>query len=244
MTKERLQVLSLEALQEIANRSSISFDQNTNRDALIDQILEAHEEERTERESSYSAPMRVKEKKFDNILDEDISPDDDETFSLPASYNETRIVLLLRDPQWAFAYWDLNESDLEFIGTTSQSRLKLRVYQHDIGRVDTRKGGNPFEIPVKKDDRSWYINLPVTGKRYFIDLIAGTGKTERVICTSNAVESPKISLHLNGNTASEELFYNILAVSGLQDANDFTQKGGIPQRIISLLDTQYLHLQG
>jgi len=239
MTKERLQALSLEALQELANRSSISFDLNANRNTLIDQILEAQEEERAERESSNNAPMRVKEKKFELFKDEDMASLDDEEFSLPAGYNETRIVLLLRDPLWAFAYWDLHQSDLETSINTPQSRLILRIYQRDGNKSGGKKGGQPFEIPVKNADRSWYINLPAPGKQYFLDLIAKQGKDEKALCTSNVIESPIISLK-----SSEDSFYNILAVSGLSDANDFAQKGGIPQRIISPLDTQYLHLQG
>lgn len=69
MTKERLQVLSLEALQEIANRSGMLYDLNANRDTFIDQILEAQEEEKRERDIANSAPMSVKEKKFDLLHD-------------------------------------------------------------------------------------------------------------------------------------------------------------------------------
>ena len=39
MTKERLQALSLEELQEIARREEISFYPNVNQEALIELIL-------------------------------------------------------------------------------------------------------------------------------------------------------------------------------------------------------------
>ena len=173
-------------------------------------------------------------------MDEEISADAEEV-PLPSGYNETRIVLLLRDPLWAFAYWDLDQSDFESISTNAQSHLVLRVYQCDNSGEIARNGGRPFEIPVKNIDRSWYINLPAPGKQYFLDLIAAFGNNETVLCTSNAVASPNIPLNNGANSLSRD---NILAVSGLNRVDDFTKKGAIPQRIISLLDTQYLHLQG
>ena len=45
MTKERLQDLPSDALQEIANRIDISFYPNIERKSLIEQILEVFEEE-------------------------------------------------------------------------------------------------------------------------------------------------------------------------------------------------------
>ena len=244
MTKERLQDLPLEALREMANRIEISFHQNIARDALVELIYEAEEEEKSERESANNSAMRVKEKKFDIIEDEgseSMSPDE---FELPDSYNETMICLLLRDPLWGFAYWDLKQADVDTIRSAPNSRLLLRVYQIDIDAPGGKKRRRPFEIPVKISDRSWYINLPETGKRYSLELIMQTRQGETVLCASNSIESPEISINPTNNSSTDESFYSILAVSGLQESSDFSEKGGIPQRIISLLDTQYLHLQG
>ncbi len=244
MRKEQLQDLPLGALREIANRVDVLVNQNIERDDLIDLIMEAEEEDKSERESSNNSAMRVKEKKFDIINDDErVSANSDE-FELPESYNETEICLLLRDPQWGFAYWDLKQSDIDAIGETSSSRLLLRVYQIDFEEHGKEKRGNPFEIPVKVADRSWYINLPNTGTRYSLELIMQGKQNEKVLCSSNSIKSPKISINPISDASTDESFYSALAISGLQESGDFTEKGGIPQRIISLLDTQYLHLQG
>jgi len=130
MTKERLHELTLDALREIARREEISFTPDAGRETLIELILEEEEEEKTDRESTNNAAMQVNEKKFENIQLES------ESFlleyELPESYNETKVRLLLRDPLWAFAYWDLKRSDIETIEGLPESTLALRVYQAGV----------------------------------------------------------------------------------------------------------------
>ncbi len=242
MTKEKLQELTLEALREVARSEEVLFDPGVSRETLIELILEEEEEEKTDRQSTNNAAMRVSEKKFENIKDEAETGSSD--FELPESYNETKIKLLLRDPLWAFSYWDLKESDIEKIENLPDCTLFLRVYQVSGGKEAGRRWTEPFEIPVKLTDRSWYINLPKTGLKYELQLIVRTGDDEKVLCKSNAVESPTISINPTADSISDEQFRTILSVSGLEDPDDFSEKGGIPQRIISLLDTHYLHLQG
>jgi len=242
MTKEKLQELTLEALREVARSEEVLFDPGINRETLIELILEEEEEEKTDRQSTNNAAMRVSEKKFENIKDEAETGSSD--FELPESYNETKIKLLLRDPLWAFSYWDLKESDIEKIENLPDCTLFLRVYQVNGGKEAGRRRTEPFEIPVKLTDRRWYINLPKTGLKYELQLIVRTGDEEKVLCKSNAVESPTISINPTADSISDEQFRTILSVSGLEDPDDFSEKGGIPQRIISLLDTHYLHLQG
>jgi len=242
MTKERLQKLSINDLLEIAQNQDISFSTDIDREALIELILEEEAEEKTDREASNNAAMRVKEKKFEKVKDEG------ESFlleyELPESYNETKITLLLRDPLWAFAYWDIKQTDIEKIEGLPGAVLILRVYQVDERGKKINVKKEPFEIPVKLTDRSWYINLPKAGLEYSLQLIVRDRTQEKVLCESNTVESPAISLDPMEDSVSDEQFRTALAVSGLQGLDDFYEKGGIPQRIISLLDTQYLQLQG
>ena len=242
MTKERLQELTMEALREVANREEVSFGPEITRESLIELILEEQEDERTDREKVNNNAMRVKEKKFE------ITQEEAESFlveyELPESYNETKIALLLRDPLWAFAYWDIKQNHVEKIESLGEANLRLRVYQVDEKGRSSRVHTEFFEIPVKLTDRSWYINLPKTGVKYRLKLILRSGTHEEVLCESNTVESPTISLNPTADYASDEQFRAILAVSGIQYPDDFSEKADIPQRIISLLDTQYLQLQG
>ena len=241
MTRERLQELTMEALREVADREEVSFGPEITREALIELILEEEEDERTDRKKVNNNAMRVKEKKFE------ITQEEAESFlveyELPESYNETKIALLLRDPLWAFAYWDIKQDHVEKIESLTESSIILRLYQVDEKGRSSRVQAEFFEIPVKLTDRSWYINLPKTGLKYRLDLVLRSRVHEKVLCESNTVESPAISLNPTVDYVSDEQFRAILAVSGILDPDDFSEKGGIPQRIISLLDTQYLQLQ-
>ncbi|MBN1685799.1 MAG: DUF4912 domain-containing protein [Spirochaetales bacterium] len=242
MTKEKLQELTLEALQELANREDVSFTPEITREALIELILEEEEDDKSESEKANSEAMRVKERKFENVKGEAVSRLTE--YELPDSYNETKITFLLRDPLWAFAYWDIKESHIEKIESLGEASLILRVYQVDEEGKGTRAEAQPFEIPVKLTDRKWYINLPKTGLKYRLKLILRSGTHKEVLCESNTVESPAISLNPAADYVSDEQFRTMLAVSGILDPDDSSEAGGIPQRIISLLDNQYLQIQG
>jgi uncharacterized protein len=234
MDKERLGVLPFEALQDVARRSGIAFVEEIDRASLIEQILEAAEEDRSDRERLNNIEMLVKEKKFELNPDDNLENKDFLESTLPESYGETRIVFLLRDPEWAFAYWDLaagHESSVR----EDHDRAKLHIRVHEIDNDNQY-----FDIPVRPGDRSRYVNLPKAGCDYYTELIVVVNRNERILCRSNVISSPDSSIESLG-AADEMKYVSILSVAGLQEIEEGL---GIPHRIISLLDTQYLHLKG
>lgn len=83
---------------------------------------------------------------------------------LPASYEEDKLVLLVRDPRWIFAYWDLsNQSKIKLAVEIEKSlgslRKTLRVYELTKGK---RKC---LDIDVGNAN-SWYINIPNPDTEY------------------------------------------------------------------------------
>ncbi len=243
MTKERLQLLSLEALQDIAGRIGLSRIDGIEKEILIEQILEAFEEDRSDRHNSSNIEMLVKEKKFDLACDEHFGGRNGDEPTLPETYNETIIVVLLRDPYWAFTYWDLNSEDRTRIDSAQEeeeeNRLLIRVYEYDSDSSER----DSFDIPVRAADRSRYINLPRAGREYSVELLAASEEAEYVLARSNHIHSPDLSLK-DYTDFEDDTFMNILAVAGIGELGEDTLQRGIPQRIISLLDAQYLHLQG
>jgi len=247
MTKERLQGLSFASLLDIAAKESITVPDGTDKNSLIELIQEAMEEDRTEREQSNNSAMRVKEKKYDVVRDEELETEEEDEFPLPESYNETRIIALLRDPLWAFAYWDLKDSEVEaYLDSTEFHGLSLRVCEVAPGAP----AGNEdivdyFEIPVKSTDSSWYINLPSPGRSYFIELRCREGENDHLLCRSNTFHSPL------GEVAIEYLHEMIsqpdndaLVLTGLNAYSGSALRENIPQRIISMIDADYLQMKG
>ena len=241
MTKERLAGLSLESLNQLAQRRGIRLPEDADRSTLIEQILEVEEEERIDRLSEDNMAMKVEEKKFDTNPEEDITPEEGDEYSLPESYNETRLVLLLRDPYWAFAYWDIEQAELEKLRTESGGELFLRVFETSGSDTAAQFRGEFFDIPVTLEDKSWYINLPRCGINFFVQLATRNRDGVEVLCISNLVRSPRMSL-VTQDSQEFETLEEILVATGIVRQDE--SNSGIPQRIISLLDTQYLHLQG
>lgn len=245
MTKERLQGLSFASLLDIAAKESIAVPEGTDKNTLIELIQEAMEEDRTEREQANNSAMRVKEKKYDIVRDEEIELERDDEFPLPERYNETRIVALLRDPLWAFAYWDLKDAEIQsHLENPEFQGLSLRICE-----VEEKREGEVvkdyFEIPVKTSDSSWYINLPTAGKSYHIELRCREGEKDLLLCRSNSLHSP------HGEVAREDLHEmmdqadnDALVLTGLNEYGDSSSRDNIPQRIISMVDSEYLQQKG
>ena len=246
MTRERLQRLSFASLLDMATKEGIKVPEGIDKESLIDQIQEALEEDRDEREQSNNAAMRIKEKKYEIVQDEEIEAQEKADYPLPERYNETRIVALLRDPLWAFAYWDLKDSDIDPLSQSPDFKeLFLRVCEVLPDPATGPDGPGYFDIPVKVSDDSWYINLPNPGKSYFIELRCATGIKEILLCRSNEIHSPL------GEVAPDYLQEvigggenDVLALSGLDEYGPSSVREQIPQRINSLVDDDYLEIQG
>lgn len=241
MTEERLQLLPENFLREIAAKEGISFDDSIDKAELIDLILDAIEEDRSEKELANNPAMRIKETKFDITLNEQFDFDEDK-YPLPEKYNETRIMMLLRDPAWAYTYWDVKESDIAAVKYgAAKGSLFLRVYELLEGEFCKKNIADFFDIPVKLDDNDWYINLPEPGIHYCVELILDSSKNEKVLCRSNVVLSPLWEVSEPDDLAILKGSGNdLLLVAGLYDMGLEGSSSKVPQRIISMIDTEFL----
>lgn len=236
MTRERLQSLSPAELTKLSDKIGIDSDPDMDREALIDNILEALEEDKVEREQLNNFVMRVKEKKYDISQDEELDFSDEDEFSLPDKYNETKIVLLLRDPLWAFAYWEIKDSES---AKFKNSNVVIRIHR----MIPGEKKIDFFSIPVSLEDKSWYVNLPESNSEYYAEIITTVFGKEEVMTRSNIIKSPKTDLgNMEESGALKD--HNILLLSGLYEVGASSSMSKIPQRIISMLDNQYLQIKG
>lgn len=236
MTRERLQSLSPKELTRLSDKIGIDSDPDMDREALIDNILEALEEDRIEREQLNNLVMRVKEKKYDISQDEELDFSDEDEFSVPEKYNETKIILLLRDPLWAFAYWEVKDCES---AKFKNSNIYIRVHKVIPGENNI----DFFDIPVTLNDKSWYINLPESNSEYYAEIITTVFGKEEVLTRSNIIKSPKTDLE-NMEESSRLEDQNVLLLSGLYEVSSSSSISRIPQRIISMLDNQYLQIKG
>ncbi len=105
------------------------------------------------------------------ILDaETLSSVDEGLPDLPGGYGESRIVLLPRDPQWAYAYWDIPNEHKAELRAQGGLQLALRVY--DVTGVDltVQRAHTVQEFPCDELAQEWYLPIPISDRDYAIEV--------------------------------------------------------------------------
>lgn len=114
---------------------------------------------------------------------------EEERFIFPESYGANRVRLLVKDPQWIFAHWDVDPG--LFDGLRSEmgeraaalSRLTLKVTDPEHG------GGAVIHLP--EGARSWYVRTDRARRAYQAELGLTLPSGEyRLLARSNTVSPP------------------------------------------------------
>lgn len=205
VTPDKLGLLSDEELHVLADHMGLNLPQDLDRVFMLEEIVEAFNEESEERRTSHDAPGHVEEKKFSVSGFGSGGSTPSSTLRVGESgdrYGETLIHAISRDPGWVFAYWDIAERHRETVRDDVPAPLCLRVCEVSAGK-DPKK--DFFDIPVSGSDYQWYINLPHPGARYRIDLYMQHGGKMRLMARSNEVTLPRMHLGkaLDESSASE-----------------------------------------
>ena len=119
---------------------------------------------------------------------------EDEPENLPDNYGDHRLVLIARDPRWAFCYWEIDpaimEKGLRKLGKNSeQTHWKLRVYRLPAGK---KESGEIFaELDVDYFSGKRYLELFPPGTTFLAELgLMDQHKNFAAIVTSNSINLP------------------------------------------------------
>lgn len=238
-------------LCRLADDHGVDYSEETTREELAEMILEAYEESRREHQATNNHPVRVEETKYQARLVEPPAPVLDQEvdtptngraraeYLVPDTYNETRAVLILRDPMWAFAYWDVRDSEVrEYRSRDDFNGLALRVHLLPDAEVSIGKSVSSFDIPVGLLDNRWYLHLPEQEAYYAIELLAILIDREERLAISNVIFTPRGGLadDDHGGDSTEQ----ILAFAGIHDLDVRPVGTHLPQRILSLVDEELM----
>lgn len=194
MIRRRLEELSPEALLMVASRNGLELDPDLERDQLVEELLEIIAENREEQRRNNSSTVRIQQTKY-VLLHEDESPSPRpslEDNELPAGYEINRIVLMLRDPHWAYTYWDLSSAKrAAYQDSPRFDGLFLRVLELAGDEEQELRIRESFEIPVQLADSSWYIYLPHQAASYRIQLVARNNHRRELLAVSNRIYAPR-----------------------------------------------------
>lgn len=89
---------------------------------------------------------------------------------LPSGYGESRIVLMPRDPQWAYAYWDIPNDHKEELRRQGGQQLALRIYDVTDVDINYQSPHSVQEYPCDELAREWYLPMPVSDRDYTVDV--------------------------------------------------------------------------
>ncbi len=237
MTRERISQLNQEDLNHLADLFEIDVSDSDDRIALEGMVFEAIEEKRREREDSNTFPISWHQRKFDS-LDETFGSEsarDAAVFDFPDNYNCTRIELMLRDPAWAFCYWDISLHDrTAMVRDDAFQSLYLRLEECNPNK--TAEALEIVDVPVQLSDISWYLNLPQRETCYRIHLIAQYEGREDRLASSQKVQVPRGALSQKLAVMDSFETDALIALSGIENLGILSLEQEIPQRILSLKD--------
>ena len=177
LDRPALERLSNAELLKLADLSGIDVPPVLDRTIVIEELLDAAGESPPANSYSYNteAPKRPRPPAGQTI-----------TAPLPKQYNITYIEVLIRDPLWAFAFWEINAHDREthegapdFDGYCLRAKAKARDHLS-------------FTVPVEPGDSAWYLGFPPEGGRYTVELCAIRKDTPLVLAVSKPFRLPTL----------------------------------------------------
>lgn len=126
---------------------------------------------------------------------------DAKEFRFPPGYGDNRIVLLVRDPWWTFAYWEIRRDKedevMQRIEASGQKAKKsiLRVYDVTDISFNGKNAHQYFDIELKGLATNWYINVSSPGRSWLVDIgILSTRDEFYVLARSNVVRTPRFGM--------------------------------------------------
>ncbi|MGD1900492.1 MAG: DUF4912 domain-containing protein [Phormidesmis sp.] len=95
---------------------------------------------------------------------------DQDLAELPSGYGESRIVLMPRDPQWAYAYWDIPNEHKQELRNQGGRRLALRFYDVTDIDINSQSPHSLQQYECGEMAREWYLPVPVSDRDYTVEV--------------------------------------------------------------------------
>jgi hypothetical protein len=159
-TRSYLESLTTRELIRMADREGIDIPPGLERVFIIQELLENDVREKVPEPEERSK----------------LSP-----VPLPKQYNITYLEVLLRDPLWVFAFWEIKNHDREifensgdFEGYCLRVSSTEYVYSSDDKTAAERMPSmeTVFTVSVGVEDTAWYLGFPPQGGEFSVELCA------------------------------------------------------------------------
>lgn len=177
MAKERppLEEMTLRQLRRVASEYGISRYSRMRKEQLLAAIQEVQKSIPVQSSSRIlESQEKVEAAKFEvgqeDRLGGTLAVVDEGLGDLPGGYGESRIVLMPRDPQWSYTYWDIPNEHKEELRRQGGQQLALRIY--DVSDIDLnyQVPHSVQEYPCDELAREWYLPIPVSDRDYIVEI--------------------------------------------------------------------------
>ena len=122
----------------------------------------------------------------------------EEQFSIPAGYGDNRIILMVKDPWWLYAYWEIQPSTERAVRgqllpqEVPELQSILRV--SDVTGIDfpAQPANHSFDISLSGLATNWYIQTNAPNRSFIVEIGLLT-RTKRflLLSRSNRVTAPR-----------------------------------------------------
>ncbi|ATW23490.1 DUF4912 domain-containing protein [Candidatus Formimonas warabiya] len=138
---------------------------------------------------AYKPVMKVGEEFAEEIFPHGTSPTDASSIAyewkgslnkklttpeLPESYGDDQLTLMVKNPRWLYAYWEISPARLKTLQNLFPQEWDLSLPTLRIYQVTPDDGeGRPshlFDIEISLQAKNWFINVPNENQHYFIEL--------------------------------------------------------------------------
>lgn len=180
MAKARppLKEMTLRQLRKVASEYNISRYSRMRKSQLLEAILsiEQQSQHSTDPIPASETQEAMEAAKFElgtsenTITDDDLASVDEGLPELPGGYGKSRIVIMPRDPEWSYVYWDVPNEHKEALRRQGGQQLVLRLYDVTQGEMETQTPKGVQEYPVDELAREWYVPIPVSDRDYLCEI--------------------------------------------------------------------------
>lgn len=198
MTVTRLNELDDKSLEALCQKEEIDILPGMSRSDLIAALVEVYEEEEKERQKLHSLIIQIERSKFgfadDALIQTSEKPQEQE---LPESYEDSYCGLLLRDPDWAFCFYEIKS--IAWQNYSKQGGFKGFFLQLMENQTPEINGPMNTTYRIMLDSRlgSRYIQLPKQGYYYQIEIVVVSATDRTVLTQSSIIYSPQVLDRIN-----------------------------------------------
>jgi hypothetical protein len=202
ISRHWLESLSTEQLIKLADSFGIDIPAELERIFIIEEILDI------------SGAVRQ-----ENAGDMEENPAYAETALLPKQYNISYIEVLIRDPLWVFAFWEVKKHDRELHESADDfNGYCLRIIPLDENKKEKAPNDNPFTIPVNTEDCARYLGIVEHSAQnsdcYIIKLCVNKGDSLLTLASSHPFYLPK---PVENDIVTDLSRNHLIRLSGVQE---------------------------